>query len=77
MLRIVFGLIAICLGIWGLVTYWWYVVEVVIALFPLFLIFSGIIAVLAGIKNTGLKMNLMDWSSKKEEPKQKGTKKDT
>lgn len=77
MLSIVFGLIAICLGIWGLVSYWWYVVEVVIALFPLFLIFSGIIAVLAGIKNTGLKMNLMDWSSKKEEPQQKGKKKDT
>ncbi len=76
MLSIVFGLIAICLGIWGLVTYWWYVVEVFIALLPLFLIFSGAIAVLAGIKNTGLKMNLTDWNTKKEEPKQKGAKKD-
>lgn len=77
MLSIVFGLIAICLGIWGLVSYWWYVVEMVIAMFPLFLIFSGIIAVMAGIKNTGLKMNLMDWSNQKEGQKQKGAKKDT
>jgi len=55
MVNIVCGLVAICLAIWGLVTYWWYTVDVIIAIFPLALLFFGIVAVMAGIKNTGLK----------------------
>lgn len=70
MLSIVFGLIAICLGIWGMVKYWWYMVEVVIAILPLVLIFSGTIALLAGIKNTGLRTALKE-ESKKDEPDSK------
>lgn len=54
MLSIVMGIVAICLGIWGLTKYWWYMVEMVTALFPLVLILGGAIAVLAGIRNTGL-----------------------
>jgi hypothetical protein len=59
MTNIVFALVAICLGIWGLVTYWWYTVDVIIAILPLVLLFVGIIALLAGLKNTGLKANLI------------------
>ena len=59
MTNIVFALVAICMGIWGLVTYWWYTVDVIIAIFPLVLLFVGIIALLAGLKNTGLKAHLM------------------
>jgi len=59
MINVVFALVAICLGIWGLVNYWWYTVDVIIAIFPLVLLFVGIIALLAGLKNTGLKANLM------------------
>jgi hypothetical protein len=55
MINIVFGLVAICLGVWGLVTYWWYIVDVIIAIFPVVLLLFGLIALLAGIKNTGLK----------------------
>ncbi|MCX8068903.1 MAG: hypothetical protein N2738_00185 [Thermodesulfovibrionales bacterium] len=60
MTSIVFGLIAMCLGLWGLVTYWWYVVDVFVAVLPLVLLFGGFIALMAGIKKTGLraKMNL-------------------
>lgn len=58
MINIVFGLVAICLGIWGLMTYSWYIVDVIIAIFPVVLLFLGIIALLAGIKNTGLRANL-------------------
>ena len=58
MINIVFGLVAICLGIWGLVTYWWYTVDVIIAIFPLVLLVFGLVALLAGIKNTGLRANL-------------------
>ena len=58
MTNIVVGLVAICLGIWGLVNYWWYTVDVIIAIFPLVLLIFGLIAVLAGIKNTGIKATL-------------------
>jgi len=60
MVNIVFGLVAICLAIWGLVTYWWYTVEVVIAIFPVALLCVGIIALLAGIKQTGLKAAVVE-----------------
>jgi len=55
MLSIVFGLIALSLGFWGLVKYWWYMVDVLIAIMPLMLIGGGAIALLAGIKNTGMR----------------------
>ena len=55
MFSIVFGLIALCLGFWGLIKYWWYMVDVLIALLPLMLILGGAIALLAGIKNTGIR----------------------
>ena len=55
MLSIVFGLIAMSLGFWGLVRYWWYMVDVLIAILPLVLIVSGAIALLAGIRNTGMR----------------------
>ena len=55
MFSIVFGLVALSLGFWGLVKYWWYMVDVLIALLPLILIFGGAIALLAGIKNTGMR----------------------
>ena len=58
MINMVFGLVAICLGIWGLVTYWWYTVDVIIAIFPLVLLIFGLIALLAGVKNTGLRATL-------------------
>ena len=66
MANIVFALVAICLGIWGLVNYWWYTVDVIIAIFPLALLFIGIIALLAGLKNTGLKANLVRGNKKPE-----------
>ena len=64
MINIVFGLVAICLGIWGLVTYWWYTVDVIIAIFPLVLLIFGLIALLAGVKNTGLRATLKGGDNK-------------
>lgn len=58
MTSIVFGLIAMCLGLWGLVTYWWYVVDVFVAVLPVVLLFGGFIALMAGIKKTGLKAKM-------------------
>ena len=76
MVNIVFGLVAICLGIWGLVTYWWYTVDVIIAIFPLVLLVFGIIALLAGIKNTGLKANLLGKNNTQEATETSTKKKD-
>lgn len=76
MTNIVFALVAICLGIWGLVTYWWYTVDVIIAIFPLVLLFVGTIALLAGLKNTGLKANLMEGTKKAESTEPTTKKKD-
>jgi len=55
MLSIVFGLISLSLGFWGLIKFWWYIVDVLIAVLPLVLIGSGAIALLAGIRNTGIR----------------------
>lgn len=58
MSSIVFGLIAMCIGLWGIVSYWWYVVDVFLAILPIILLFGGFIALMAGIKKTGLKAKL-------------------
>ncbi len=60
MLSIVFGLIAICLGVFGIVTYWWYVVDVLAAILPIFLVCGGFVALMAGIRNTGLKAKIKE-----------------
>jgi len=66
MMNVVFGLVAICLAIWGLITYWWYTVEVVIAIFPVVLLFFGVVALMAGIKQTGLKAAVVQKKSTPE-----------
>jgi len=76
MISIAVALVAICLGIWGLVTYWWYTVDVIIAIFPLLLLLFGIVALLAGIKNTGLKANLRGRNNKPEATEPTTKKKD-
>jgi hypothetical protein len=58
MSSIVFGLIAMCIGLWGIVSYWWYVADVFLALLPICLLFVGFIALMAGIKKTGLKAKI-------------------
>jgi len=60
MLSIVFGLIAICLGLFGIITYWYYVVDVIVAILPVFLVFGGFVALMAGIRNTGLKAKIRE-----------------
>ncbi|MBF0465229.1 MAG: hypothetical protein HQK94_09130 [Nitrospirae bacterium] len=64
MLSIVFGLIAMCLGLWGIVTYWWYVVDVFLALMPVLLLFGGFVALMSGIRNTGLHAKIKDGNGK-------------
>ena len=76
MLSIVFGLIALSLGFWGLMKFWWYMVDVLIALLPLLAIFGGAIALLAGIKNTGMRTSFKINKNTAEEPEAASRKKD-
>jgi vacuolar-type H+-ATPase subunit I/STV1 len=76
MLSIVFGLIALSLGFWGLIRYWWYMVDVLIAILPLVLIVSGAIALMAGIKNTGIRTSFKVTKNKDEEAEPATRKKD-
>lgn len=76
MINIVLGLVAISLGLWGLVTYWWYAVDVLISIFPLVLLGFGTVAILAGIKNTGLKASSLGKNNDPEAAESTTTKKD-
>ena len=75
MSSIVFGLIAMCIGLWGVVSYWWYVVDVFLAILPIVLLFGGFIALMAGIKKTGIRTMLTKASSKNTAEKDKMTEK--
>ena len=76
MLSIVFGLIALSLGFWGMIKYWWYMVDVLIALMPMLLLFGGAIALMAGIKNTGMRSSFNVKKSATVEPNSATRKKD-
>lgn len=76
MLSIVFGLIALTLGFWGVVKYWWYMVDVLVAILPLLLIMGGAIALLAGIKNTGMQTSWKVQKNAVEDPEAPARKKD-
>ncbi|MBF0273097.1 MAG: hypothetical protein HQL98_13690 [Magnetococcales bacterium] len=47
--RIVFGLISMALGLWGVATWWWSIVEMLRGLVPLLLVVLGLVALGAGV----------------------------
>ncbi|MBF0213557.1 MAG: hypothetical protein HQM00_08335 [Magnetococcales bacterium] len=47
--KIVFGLIAMSLGLWGISTWWWSIVELLRGLVPLTLLILGIVSLGAGV----------------------------
>ncbi|MBF0423775.1 MAG: hypothetical protein HQL73_12380 [Magnetococcales bacterium] len=49
MANIIFGLVALALGLWGLSVWWWSVVEMLRGTVPLLLIVLGFVALGAGI----------------------------
>lgn len=76
MLSIVFGLIALSLGFWGMLKFWWYMVDVLIAMLPMLLIFGGAIALLAGIRNTGIRTSFKIKKNTTQTPETKPQKND-
>ncbi len=51
MKHIIIGLLAIALGLWGLVLNWYQVLDLLWVLVPMAVLVGGIIALLAGISN--------------------------
>ncbi|MBF0416674.1 MAG: hypothetical protein HQL86_00285 [Magnetococcales bacterium] len=47
--KIVFGLIAMALGLWGVSTWWWSIVELLRGLVPMALLILGIVSLGAGV----------------------------
>ena len=50
MVNIIVGLIAVVLGLWGIVAHWFATIDLVTTLLPIILVIYGIIATIAGIK---------------------------
>ncbi|SCA56094.1 Magnetosome protein MamI [Candidatus Terasakiella magnetica] len=46
---VIFGLVAISLGLWGMAAWWWSVTELMRGLMPIILVTLGIVAVAAGL----------------------------
>ncbi len=46
----IIGAVALMLGIWALVSWWWFVVEVIQALIALILVIGGITAIAISIR---------------------------
>jgi len=63
-LIILFGIICIGLGLWGLIVWWSYFLKALMAGVPIFLVFLGIILLIFGY--TELKTILSEKKEKKE-----------
>lgn len=51
MLSVIFGLLTLALGLWGLVAWWWSVTEFLRGALPIALIVFGIVALAAGVQS--------------------------
>ncbi|MBF0381850.1 MAG: hypothetical protein HQL69_12580 [Magnetococcales bacterium] len=49
MANIIFGLVALALGLWGVSVWWWSIVEILRGIVPIALILLGLVALGAGV----------------------------
>ncbi|MBF0357367.1 MAG: hypothetical protein HQL70_02095 [Magnetococcales bacterium] len=49
MANIIFGLVSLALGLWGVSVWWWSIVEVLRGVVPVLLILLGFVALGAGV----------------------------
>jgi len=61
MLHIVVGIVAIVIGLWGIMGNWYMFKDILVAIVPLLVLCFGIVAVLAGIRSMKAK-----WAAKEE-----------
>ncbi|MEI8393161.1 MAG: magnetosome protein MamI [Rhodospirillaceae bacterium] len=64
---IMFGLLAVALGLWGLSAWWWSVVELLRGVLPLVLVFVGVLALAAGVSGLRKDSKMTDESLAGEE----------
>ena len=67
---IIGGLIALALGVWGLIAWWWLVVETVQAVLPVLLILGGLIAIAAGLRSVEKQTSVAMQEKGQEQPHQ-------
>ncbi|MEG3619808.1 magnetosome protein MamI [Magnetovibrio sp. PR-2] len=48
---VIFGLLAVSLGLWGMSVWWWSVAELLRGLIPIVLVFVGVVSLAAGVSN--------------------------
>ena len=48
---VVFGLLALALGLWGLTAWWWSVTEALRGILPIALLVLGVVALAAGVQS--------------------------
>jgi len=51
MLSIILGLCLLCLGIFGIVTNWWAVLDFIRVVIPVGVLVFGVVSILAGLSN--------------------------
>jgi hypothetical protein len=51
MLHIILGLCFLCIGIFGIVTNWWAVLDVIRVVIPVGVFVFGVVSILAGLSN--------------------------
>lgn len=49
--KVIIGLVIFAVGLWALVSWWWFVMDVIKALFAIILILSGLTLVGLGVRN--------------------------
>ena len=57
---VIFGLLAIALGLWGMAAWWWSVTEFLRGLFPIVLLVMGVVSLAAGLSKVRGEENLTD-----------------
>lgn len=70
-ISVIGGVVAVLLGVWGIIGWWGYFIKVLQGTVPAMLIFGGLIAVFLGVSE--IKDEL---AAKKEEKKKEGEKKE-
>ncbi len=57
---VIFGLLAIALGVWGMAAWWWSVAEFLRGLIPIVLLVLGIVSLAAGLSKVHGEANVTD-----------------
>ncbi len=50
--RVIAGLIALAIGVWAVVSWWWFVTDVLKGLAAICLVLAGIVLIGLGVKDT-------------------------